>query len=723
MRSLVRGLALAAAAGVLLGSMSAGTAGANPRDVPDHDNARPDHDRDDGGPDDGNARRRFDLEAHRGGRGLRPENTLASFGNALQIGVTTLELDTGVTRDGVVVVSHERRLSSLECRDTAPAFPGDPQFPYVGSTDKVSDGKLIKDLTLAQIKTLDCGTRHPPAANIPTDPFVGTQQAVPGTKMPTLDEVFALAERYGADKIQFDIETKLDPTLPGDTVDPDTFARAVIDVIRRHHAVDRSLLQTFDWRTLVVARHVEPRLRRVALAQAATIFPGTPWTAGLTVTSANPFDGEVADLADRLGASVLSVNYPDITDALIDRVHHHHMDIVPWTVNDPAVMDSLITRGVDGLITDYPDRARLVMAAHGLRLPPPIESPFDIEAHRGGRADRPENTLASFTWGLDHQVDTLELDTGVTRDGVLVVSHNRAVNGDHCHDIAPVTPGDPLFPYAGKLIKDLTLAQIKTLDCGFVSRYPAGHPKAGQKLFPNQVEMPGDPLTRMPTLQEVFDLVRQRGDTKVRFNIETKISPDVADTVPFDQFTRLLVRAIQDNHLVDRAMIQSFDWRTIALSKKLDHRIETVALIWQFDAAHCQVPADECSLEAKVGDPTVKSTWTAGLDWWKVKDVGKLVQMIGADVVSANWQVHDPHQGTVTPADTADPNFFYAIEDPSIFHGPTVDVLQRKFRLRVVPYTIDDPATMQRVIDLGVDGIISDDVPALLLVAQRNGLR
>src|SRR3954454_12703401 len=120
----------------------------------------------------------FDLEAHRGGRGLRPENTLASFGHALQLGVRTLELDTGVTRDGVVVVSHERRMSSLEC-----------QCEYVG--------QLIHDLTLAQIKTLDCGTRHP--ADPATDPFVGTQHAVPGTRMPTLAEVFQLVNRYGAD--------------------------------------------------------------------------------------------------------------------------------------------------------------------------------------------------------------------------------------------------------------------------------------------------------------------------------------------------------------------------------------------------------------------------------------------------------------------------------------------------------------------------------------------
>ena len=206
------------------------------------------------------AARSFDLEGHRGTRGLRPENTLAAFGKAMEIGVTTLELDTGVTKDGVVVVSHERRISSLEC-----------QGPYVG--------KLIHELTYAQIQKLDCGTRHP--ADPSTDPFVGTQEAVPGTHMPSLAQVFQLVNRYGADRVQFDIETKRDPTLPKETVGPTTFAKKVIAVISRYHMTKRSVLQSFDWSTLQAARKIKPRLRRAALAQKATIFPGTPWTGGI----------------------------------------------------------------------------------------------------------------------------------------------------------------------------------------------------------------------------------------------------------------------------------------------------------------------------------------------------------------------------------------------------------------------------------------------------------
>jgi glycerophosphoryl diester phosphodiesterase len=289
----------------------------------------------------------------------------------------------------------------------------------------------------------------------------------------------------------------------------------------------------------------------------------------------------------------------------------------------------------------------------------------------------------------------------VTKDGVVVISHNRAVNGVHCHDTAPAFTGDPMYPYAGKLIRDLTLAEIKTLDCGFTD--PG---------FPQQVRVPA----QMPTLQELFDFVKANAGYLVRFNIETKISPLVEDTVPYDVFTRKLVSIIETNGLVGRAIIQSFDWRTIMLAKQLDPKIETVALVWQFAGADCDNLVDECSLEAVMGNPAVKSPWTGGLDWWAYQDLGKLVAKAKADVVSSNWQVHDPNLGHVTSDD------FYAKEDPAMFHGPTVDVLQRHYHLRVVPYTIDDERTMQRVIELGVDGIISDDVDLLLRVAKRNGL-
>ena len=337
--------------------------------------------------------------------------------------------------------------------------------------------------------------------------------------MPSLAQVFQLVNRYGADRVQFDIETKLDPTLPKETVGPTTFAKKVIAVISRYHMTKRSVLQSFDWSTLQAARKIKPRLRRVGAGpDAPTIFPGTPWTGGIDIKP-NPFNGDLARVvADKLHAAGPLGQLPR---------HHRraHQRVAP-----PRPDDHPVDRRRPGR-HGRRHRPRPRRPHHRLPRPRPRRDgrqgprpaasrssrPSTSRATAARAAYRPENTLSAYRYGLDHGVDTLEMDIGVTKDGVLVMSHNRQVNGVHCHDTAPATPGDPLFPYAGKNIKDLTLAQIKTLDCGFTD--PG---------FPKQVRQPGE---QMPTLQEVFDLVAARGDTHVRFNIETKISPLVDDTV------------------------------------------------------------------------------------------------------------------------------------------------------------------------------------------------
>nr|WP_146605134.1 glycerophosphodiester phosphodiesterase family protein [Jiangella anatolica] len=646
----------------------------------------------------------FDLQAHRGGLGLRPESTLASFGNALQLGVTTLELDIQITRDGQAVVTHDRRINPAKCADTAPVTPGDPQFPY-------AQGRYIEDLTLAQLRTLDCGSRQ--LAGYPQ------QQVVPGAGMPLLSEVFDLVKRYGADDVMLNIETKVEAGAPHETAPREQFVQVVAAEIRDAKMDKQVTIQSFDWGALMRMGEVAPRLPLVALTNYDFLQvdrPGaSPWLGGIDI---DDFDDDPIAAITSFGADAFSpvhgfpqggsVNDPDyrpyVTREMVRHAHRNGIEVVPWTIDDPATMEKLIDDGVDGIITDYPDRLRTVMAGRGLELPEPIASPLDVQAHRGGRWDRPENTLPAFEHALANPaISTLELDTGVTADGVLVVTHDRAINGSHCVDTAPATPGDPEYPYVGDLVRDLTLAQVKTVDCG-TKTLPE---------LPEQVPAPG---ARIPTLDEVFDLVEASGRDDIRFNIETKISPLVDDTAPYREFTRLLVTAIQDAGLVDRATIQSFDWRTIRYARRLDRDIETVALVWQYGPAECATLADECSLRASYDDPSVKSPWTDGIDWWRIQDLGRMTRRAGAATVSANWQVHDPAQGTVVSPD------WYLREDPSYFHGPSVAELQRQ-GVKVVPYTINDASVMQRLIDLRVDGIITDDPDLLIEVATLNGLR
>jgi len=652
----------------------------------------------------------FDIQAHRGGIGLRPESTLASFGNALRLGVTTLELDVQITEDGVAVVTHDRRVSDVPCDDTQPATPGDPEFPYVG--------KYVNALSFAQVRTLDCGTRDP--VNPATDRYIATQVPVPGARMPTLREVFELVQRYGADDVTLNVETKVEAGAPTETAPREQFVQVVAREVREAGMLDQVTIQSFDWGALMRMREVEPRLPIVALTNGDFLQVGrpgaSPWLGGIDI---DDFGGDLVAAVASFGADALSPVHgnpqaagvedegyvPYTTKAMVDAAHARGIEVIPWTINDRPTMEKLIDDGVDGIITDFPDRLREVLRDRGHELPEGIEPPFDVQGHRGARAVRPENTLAAFRYALANEdVSTLELDAGITQDGQVVVIHDRRINGSHCVDTRPARRGDREFPYVGDLVRDLTLRQLKTLDCG----------SRTLDEFPRQRAVPG---ARVPTLDEVMRLVEASGRDDVRLNLETKISPTAPEeTVGPREFTRRVVRRLQRAGFVERTTLQSFDWRTLRIARRLDRRLQTVALVWQYGPAECRTLADECSLQAVYGDPSVESPWTAGVDWWDLRDLGAIARRIGASTVSANWQVHDPDQPVVEDPD------WYLRQDPRYFHGPTVPEIQEQ-GVEVVPYTINDEAIMQRVIDLGVDGIITDDPDLLVLVARRNGLR
>jgi len=299
----------------------------------------------------------FDLEGHRGARGLAPENTLAAFRRALAIGVTTLETDLAVTRDGVLVLSHDARLN--------PDIVRGPDGAWIAAP-----GPAIRALALADLRRYDVGRIDPAskyAAQFPR------QQAADGERVPTLAELFTLVRTSGK-PVRLNLEAKIDPTRPGDTVDPATFARLAVDAVRDAGFLDRVTLQSFDWRTLREAKKLAPSLRTACLtiesAGNDTVQPAgdapSPWTAGLDL---RVYGGSVPKLAHAAGCAVWSPFWRNATAERIAQAHALGLEVLPWTVNDPADTARLIEAGVDGLITDYPDRLRDVMAAKGLPLP------------------------------------------------------------------------------------------------------------------------------------------------------------------------------------------------------------------------------------------------------------------------------------------------------------------------------------------------------------------
>lgn len=301
----------------------------------------------------------FDLQGHRGARGLAPENTLAGFAEALRIGVTTLELDTGVTRDGAVVVMHDRRLN--------PDFTRDEQGRWI-----TPPGTPLRELTLAALQRHDVGRLQPGTRYALT---FAAQQPADGERVPTLDAVFAQVARWGADDVRFNIETKLSPLEPLLAPPPEDFVRAVVEVVRRHGAASRVTLQSFDWRTLRAAQRMAPEIATVALTVQTANFDnlaGGVWTAGLTLAD---HGGSVPRLVQAVGARTWSPFHGNLSEAALKEAKALGLAVVPWTVNEPADIDRLLGWGVDGIISDHPDRVRAAMARRGMALPAPLDLP------------------------------------------------------------------------------------------------------------------------------------------------------------------------------------------------------------------------------------------------------------------------------------------------------------------------------------------------------------
>ncbi len=280
-----------------------------------------------------------DVQGHRGARGLLPENTLPGFALALDLGVSTLELDLGMSRDGALVVTHDPRLSGRICLGP----DGQPL---------AEPGPLVRELTLQQLRGHDCGRLNPDPGRFPEPP----RRNLPGTPMPTLGEVFDLVRQRGDEAVRFNVEVKL---VPGSTETPAVapFVHAVIDELERHGMLARTTLQSFDWSALAVARERAPQLRTAALLAEDTISPD--WQAGLSqaehgdalglLRAARPF---VDDFSPHWRGLVPGRGY---LGRPVADYQAAGFAVIPWTVNDVPTMRRLIGLGVDGIITDRPD--------------------------------------------------------------------------------------------------------------------------------------------------------------------------------------------------------------------------------------------------------------------------------------------------------------------------------------------------------------------------------
>jgi len=302
----------------------------------------------------------FDLQGHRGARGLAPENTLPAFATALGIGVSTLEFDVGISADGAVVVAHDRRLNPDITKDADGAWLATP-------------APRLRDLPLAALQRFDVGAIKPGTDYARQ---FAMQTPKPGTRMPTLAEVAALAARANAADVRFNIETKISPLAADETLPPEAFAQTLIDEIRRLGLASRTTIQSFDWHTLAHVARTAPEIARVHLtferadgSGSDTVGKGrgmSPWT-GLDAAN---HGNSTPRLVAAAGGKIWSPFFRNLSAEAMAEAKTLGLTVIPWTVNTPADMDAMLALGVDGIITDYPDRLRTQMAARGLPLPP-----------------------------------------------------------------------------------------------------------------------------------------------------------------------------------------------------------------------------------------------------------------------------------------------------------------------------------------------------------------
>jgi glycerophosphoryl diester phosphodiesterase len=268
---------------------------------------------------------KFDVQGHRGARGLMPENTIPAFLLALDSGVTTLEMDLAVTKDRQLVVSHEPWMNAAICSD--------PSGKSIAPKEETKHN--IFQMTYEQVRQYDCGA-------------IGNQRFPQQMKMsvhkPLLVDVIKEVEKHIRNKtnyeVDYNIEIKSDPK--GDNKfhpAPPEFSELVFSLIDQYLPLDRVVIQSFDFRVLKYWHEKHPEVRLAAL-----------------VENLHTIDENIKDLG--FVPAIYSPEYRLLSKGEIRRVHELGMRVIPWTINDKKEMEELKSWGVDGLITDYPNLAR-----------------------------------------------------------------------------------------------------------------------------------------------------------------------------------------------------------------------------------------------------------------------------------------------------------------------------------------------------------------------------
>lgn len=319
----------------------------------------------------------FDLEAHRGGRDVRPENTLYSYAYAIELGATSIECDMQLTKDGQIVMSHNPILNSDITRDENGNYIENNKYD-------------IRLMTVDELKKFDVGVMDPNCGEYYD--LHGKTQFTYDAKIPTLEELMQLIQSYGDKNIVLNIETKSypDPVSAGykNNADPKKFVEVFNNIVKKYDMEDRVVLQSFDWQTLIEMKKLNPNISTSTLWQEQPSWgrdseslrryekKKSPWLSGLDIKD---YQGNPVKAAHAIGADIISPYYTEISKQDVDEAHSLGMKVVPCTVNNEKDMNMLLDMGVDGIISDKPWLLKQVLEKRNIKLHTPtinVDSPY-----------------------------------------------------------------------------------------------------------------------------------------------------------------------------------------------------------------------------------------------------------------------------------------------------------------------------------------------------------
>lgn len=334
----------------------------------------------------------FDLEAHRGGRDVRPENTLYSYAYAIELGATSIECDMQLTKDGQIVMSHNPILNSDITRDENGNYIENNKYD-------------IRLMTVDELKKFDVGVMDPNCGEYYD--LHGKTQFTYDAKIPTLEELMQLIQSYGDKNIVLNIETKSypDPASAGykNNADPKKFVEIFNNIVKKYDMEDRVVLQSFDWQTLIEMKKLNPNISTSALWQEQPSWgrdseslrryekKKSSWLGGLDIKD---YQGNPVKAAHAIGTDIISPYYTEISKQDVDEAHSLDMKIVPWTVNNEKDMNMLLDMGVDGIISDKPWLLKQVLEKRNIKLHTPtvnVDSPY----HTGTDQTQPLQKLVT----------------------------------------------------------------------------------------------------------------------------------------------------------------------------------------------------------------------------------------------------------------------------------------------------------------------------------------